>query len=163
MEDRDPPWNERIIISSDVFEKDIYNLVCIFHASESLSGISKPVSALRNIWQESEVLRLLLNIAVVVRNKLDATSNKTLSGYSYEVGTLIKNILEPSNISTLGFREACNKIIHSESVNFEYHDENPRMGDALKPFLQVYGSLGNKEWEATLDINKFSTLALVLG
>lgn len=163
MEDRDPPWNERIIISSDVFEKDIYSLVCIFHASGALPGISGPVSALRNIWQESEVLRLLLNIAVVVRNKLDVVPNGTLSGYSDEAGALMKNLLEPSNISTLDFREACNKIIHSERVNFEYHDENPRMGCSLKPFVRVYGSIGNKKWKATVDINKFSTLALVLG
>ena len=71
------------------------------------------------------------------------------------VGILIKNIKKNNEETSLSFREACNKIIHCNAMNFEYSNEKPSRGDSLKPIVHLYGELQNKEWKATLNINEF--------
>lgn len=161
MDYREPPWDEAIVISSDEFEKDIYWLISIFHASKSLSKVSREIMDVKSLWQESEAVRLLLNIAVVVRNKLDTKKNFDLKGYQDEVGIL--EVTGSGSSKSLTFREACNKIIHSKRVTFLYETEPAYAGDPLQHIFVVRGDLGKKEWIATIDINKFTTLALVLG
>lgn len=72
--------------------------------------------------------------------------------------------LEPMNSKknatlVLNFCEACNKILHCLSINFDYISENPKRGMALNPFVHLYGSKGEQEWKATIDINRFVELA----
>lgn len=161
MNYREPPWDEAIVISSDELEKDVYWLLSIFHASKRLSEISNEVLHVKSLWQESEAVRLLLNIAVVVRNRLEVEKISCLKGYQDNVGTL--EFVSGGETKELTFREACNKIIHSNRVTFLYETEPAYAGDPLMESFIVRGKLGNKDWSATIDINKFSTLALVLG
>ncbi|EGR3356116.1 TPA: hypothetical protein ACQYFN_004737, partial [Vibrio parahaemolyticus] len=161
MNYREPPWDEAIVISSDEFEKDVYWLLSIFHASKGLSRVSDEVLQVKSLWQESEAVRLLLNIAVVVRNRLEVKKSACLKGYQDNVGTL--EFVSSGETRELTFREACNKIIHSKRVTFLYETEPAYAGDPLKDNVIVRGQIGNKDWIAMIDINKFSTLALVLG
>lgn len=52
----------------------------------------------------------------------------------------------------LTFREACNKIIHADDI--EYFKENS-MSEGLSYEVTLYGSQSNKRWAVIFDIFKF--------
>ncbi len=70
------------------------------------------------------------------------------------VGTL--GLASELNISSpLSFREACNKILHCTTLNFDYEDDILRRGGPINPTVYLYGEHKGKEWRAALDINSF--------
>jgi hypothetical protein len=162
---RDSPWNEGMTVSAEILDRDVYRLVTLFHASERLANTPERVTKLRDMYQESEVCRLLLTIAVTARNNMDGNPSRTAYWFDDEddtVGVLVKDLACSENIQKLSFREACNKIIHCDRINFDYIEEKPRMGDSLRPQVYLYGLLSQKNWKATLEIDKFSNMALLI-
>ena len=54
----------------------------------------------------------------------------------------------------LSIREACNKIIHAQSLQFVYGKTKDKMS-YLKPRIHFTGEKNEKDWKATIDILKF--------
>lgn len=135
------------------------------HASPAFETLGNhPLLTLRQQFQEIEIGRRLLTIAVAVRNAMDQNPSRAeywLQGVEDNVGTLenLGRKKEKETESVLTFRGACDKLIHCLSVNFCYVSENPRRGMALTPFIYLYGTKGKEEWKATIDINKFIGVA----
>ena len=82
-----------------------------------------------------------------------------LQGVDDDVGTLKRIAREKETESVLNFREACNKLVHCVSINFHYMSEKPRRGMALIPLVHLYGTKGQEDWKATIEINKFIEVA----
>lgn len=132
------------------------------NASQVLDKLgTHPILDLREQFQETEIGRILLTIAVTVRNTMDQNPSRSeyrLQGVDNNVGTLFNKSKE----STLTFRESCNKLIHCLSINFHYKARKPRRGMALTPLVHLYGTKGTAEWKATIDINRFIDVATSL-
>jgi hypothetical protein len=160
---RKSPWNEGLGISSEFLDHQLYLLGCMVHASPAFDALGNhPLLTLRQQFQETEVGRLLLNIAVAVRNAMDQNPSRadySLQGVADNVGSLTNLGRNNETESVLIFREACNKLVHCLSISFHYVSENPRRGMALTPFVHVYGTKGEVEWKATIDVNKFIGVA----
>src|SRR5438132_9505388 len=116
---RKSPWNEGLGISSEFLDHELYLLGCLIHASEAMDELGKhPLCELRQRFQETEIGRLLLTVAVAVRNAMDQNPYRTeywLQGVEDNVGTF-KNLKRKEEPAVLSFREACNKLIHSLSI-----------------------------------------------
>lgn len=160
---RKSPWNEGLGISGDFLDYQLYLLGCIVGASSSFEGLGNhALLTLRERFQEVEIGRILLTVAIAVRNETDQNPGRAenwLQGLEDDVGTLQS---KRRGELTLSFREACNKIIHCLSINFHYASDNPRRGMALIPQVHLYGTKGKEEWRVTVDINKFIQVASLL-
>ena len=162
---RRSPWNSGLDVSSEYLNHQLYLLGCIVHASPAIDGLGPHgLAGLREQFQETEVGRILLTVAVAVRNAMDQNPGRAeywLKGVDDNVG-ILQVLNRDKQPGVLQFREACNKLIHCVSINFDYADETPRRGAALKPVVHIYGSLGKDEWKATIDLNKFVDVAFQL-
>jgi hypothetical protein len=160
---RKSPWNEGLGISREFLDHQLYVLGCMVHASPAFDALGDhPLCELRQKLQETEIGRLLLTIAVAARNAMDQNSSRAeywLQGIEDNVGTLKNAAREKEAESVLNFREACNKLVHCLSINFHYVSETPRRGMALTPFVHLYGTKGQQDWKATIEINKFIGVA----
>lgn len=157
------PWNEGLSISSEFLDHQLYLLGCVVHASPAFETRGNhSLLALRQQFQETEIGRLLLIIAVAVRNAMDQNPSRAeywLQWAEDNVGTLKNRRRKKETESVLIFREACNKLVHCLSINFHYVSEKPKRGMALTPLVHLYGTKGQEEWKATIDINKFIGVA----
>jgi hypothetical protein len=160
---RQSPWNEGLGISSEYLDHQLYLLGCMVYASpvfDSLEGHA--LVDLRKQFQEHQIGQALLGVVIAIRNAMDQNPSRAdywLDGMDTSVGTL--NPTDPSS-KPLTIREACNKVIHCGSINFHYVSDQPRRGFALKPMVHLYGTQGNKDWKATLDIDRFIHVAAQL-
>ena len=165
---RASPWNEGLGISYSALSIEIYRLLCMFHASPSMqkSGSDSHLQ-LRMEHQESEIGRVLLFVAVTLRNAMDQNPSRADYWLSHSpsdvVGVLTPDLKEVKKFEDLRFREACNKIIHSDSINFDYKVRKPKRGDVLNPRVHVYGTLRRRHWKATLEIDPFADIACLLN
>ena len=79
------------------------------------------------------------------------------------VGVLTPDLKEAKKFEDLRFREACNKIIHCDSINFDYRVRKPKRGDVLNPRVHVYGTHKRRHWKATLEVDRFADIACLLN
>lgn len=161
---RRSPWNSGLAVPYHAISIEIYRLLCLVQASPSLErNKSRYHLDLRAEHQESEIGRLLIFVAAAIRNITDQNPSRadywlqTIS--SDVVGVLTPDLLQPKVREELHLREGCHKIIHCDSINFDYRSKKPRRGDALNPKIHLYGSFRRKNWKATLDVHRFADVA----
>lgn len=163
---RRSPWNDGIGISGDFLDRQLYLLGCMVHASAAFEKLDDhALRDLRQQFQEAEIGRLLLTIAAAVRNAMDQNPSRSeywLRELDINVGILERSKDTAIPKDTLDFREACNKLIHCLSINFDYDTDQPRRGMALRHFVHLYGFHGKQNWKATIDINRFIEVAAQL-
>lgn len=160
---RKSPWNSGMSVRWDVALKEIYYLLNIFYGSKSYDDLDEFCRKfLRQEFQETEVNRILLTLAITIRNMWDfnpPSVETNLEDEDMEVGQLIINLRQPKNTKVLEFREALHKIVHCTSINYEYSSTSTKVGDALLPVVHLYGEKGKFEWKASLDVVRFCVLA----
>ena len=133
---------------------EAYRLMCVFGGSrevEKVRGRFPDHSAFPPIdgpskWirmlELSEASRLLLSLAVMLRNTLDrsaitsATNDKLLET---EVGNIRILNKSKAKLKPLKVREACNKIVHALNINFDFTDRNNICAGRLRPIVHLYG------------------------
>jgi hypothetical protein len=160
-------WKATHDIGHEVFFLNVYHLLCFSLASRAIAeledGSSKrPLSSFVSANEQSEISKLLIQIAAYFRVKYDDGSwehgfwlHKNFQG----VGSLFEDALIPKVIVNLDFREACNKIIHAKRIHFDVAVHEKTGVEYLNPVIYLYGSKGVKEWKATLDIKEFCRAA----
>ena len=151
-------YRHEIEFANTLIELDVYRMLTILHSSESLHSVKpEPYGWMFLAWQfeQSEVYRIVFNLSISARNILDKTKIQNIS-------TLIAGKLEEKNtVIDLTFREACNKIVHSEHINFDLinptsvHDH-----EGLREFIYVYGKKGKNEWKATINLLQFADMIM---
>jgi hypothetical protein len=151
---------------------DVYRLLLPFAASRGLHDISRgdapdPLNQMRKQFERSEACRLLLTVAVTVRNGIEKRCDPLVEHHlDASVGTLVEDVATPSN-TPLTFREACHKIIHATDVEFgvEQRPEEERLAP-LTMQIKLFGEKPVRgkalEWEATLDVAEFGRHAYAL-
>jgi hypothetical protein len=148
-------------IAAEALDLELYLLACGFAASSALSAQGKltpGIGHLRRTFELSEVSRRLLAIAVTVRSQLDHCSKskmKILNGKVGSVGELMPDAEDRTMTQRLDLREACNKIIHSLDVDFEFSEPESEDLGGLLPRVTLHGDKFGKPWTATLDVYAF--------
>jgi len=137
------------------FRKDLYSLAAIFFASKGISSLHSEkengptiFATFREI-ELFEISRLLTSIAISCRHIVDNTE-KYKSDENLDT-SMVGALLVDNKESGLTFRTACNKIIHGDSISYEFEnisDHNPRIkitSGNLAPRIYLYGSERSKE------------------
>lgn len=148
-------------IASEALDLEIYQLACIVAASRELAPLAPAFPGLagfRATFELSEASRKLIALAVIIRNGMDAwpgASQLAARRAPKSVGVLIPDTAQPDESEELGFREACNKIIHAETRDFS--PENPGAVEpiTLGEIVRLFGKKGSKEWQADLRLYSF--------
>lgn len=139
-----------------------YRLITIILSSKELSKLCASLDdqtpfLMKQEFEQNEIEHLLLQIAILVRAADDSAKSGQTIGVSWnpEVGKLIQDT-KTNKKENLTLREACNKIIHAQKVNYELNRNNELWRTYVKPsFMYLYGKKNNKDWKAILDIKKF--------
>jgi hypothetical protein len=173
---------------------ELYRLITIAVAGPGLSEVVKTIPAdssnrrildwLRN-WEQPEVSRLVLSIAVVIRNGIQADPelfdppsgpNHYTEAMKLPVGQLFPNVDKKPRIvhkdgggmiirpgKPLRFRDALDRIIHAKRVRYvsEITFSNPEDNIAYPPqSLTLFGdSKGKNPWEADISLVDYALTA----
>ena len=160
-------WKEHgYPIETEPIRLDIYRLMGCFGGSKLLmeSGQSDNKWLSQFFWgltkdnELSEISRLLVSIAVISRNCMDhdGWQEVKMPGLPDNVvGTFCSDIENEASEEPLIFREACNKVIHGNNINFEANQDTDYKTQYLLPTIYLYGEKQGTNWKATLDIPKF--------
>ncbi len=152
-----------INFSVDWLRLELYRLVCYLHGSEFLTGLSdgldlSPFHAMRDEFQNTEVPRILLQVAVVVRyigagHADPSRAHRDLLDST--VGLLVPN-LSKSDQRPLSLREACNKIIHAKNVSLDWYEKDPIVSYVKPTVVTLYDDWEKKQgWKADLQVLPF--------
>lgn len=147
---------------------EVFRLVTAFAASETLAEMTQDE---RNgsTWQYlkqiefPEVCRILISIAAIARSSID--SDLTIRGADAHliqrpVGVLAPDLDEPDEWEPLGFRQACNKVLHADRANADVLDVSRGMDSSLGPRLYLYGEYQQKQWRAVVYVYEFAMTAM---
>mgnify|MGYP001606949457 CR=1 FL=1 len=159
-------------IAQEAFDLEIYNLACVFAASKRLAEWARDsgaLDALRERFEQSEASRRLVAVAIIARSKLDSRTvvrNMQLEQIiSSNVGALARDMTQAEQKAELKFRDACNKIIHANSIDL-MDDANPQTAElcdiAVLTGEMHQPGIGQCEWKAEVNIPKFIRVASLL-
>lgn len=164
MTEQDTSWHTSPGLRVDSFgiALELYRLLCVFFASRELAQLRDgagvcPVSEIVNAFEEDEIMRILLSVAIHLR-VLDDRYNETMSheygSLDAKSGQLLPN--PGAEEQDLSLREACNKIIHTKLLNFD-KDMVSGLGEieVLRPKVFLYDRKDKQGWRATLDVLMF--------
>ena len=158
---------------------EAYRLICVFGGSSDVEKVRKrfpdhdafppidgPSKWIRMI-ELSEASRLLLSLAVIMRNTLDSSASHHNLART-EVGKFRILNKPKSKLKSLEVREACNKIIHSLNINFDFTDRSNICAGRLRPIVHLYGERETKrnseseKWKASINVLDLSYIAICL-
>jgi len=157
-----------LLIERPLIFATIYELSTIIFGSEGLAKLSTgdnrdEFDKLRVRHEVAQASKLLIEIAVVLRNLIDSPSwpmdkiheihVKDRSEKS--VGTIMVN----EKKSELSFRETCNKLIHAESISFGMNSIPNKM-DYLDGNVTIHGKKQKKPWVAEVELSDFIRMAV---
>lgn len=159
--ERHPALRQGHVFDGGVVVLDLWRLSVIFLADksytrwESDSG-DRAVSNLRQ-FADDEVTRILLTSAIAIRI-VDDREGQVVDAHTGPCGTIQSDRENPASMP-LSLRDACNKIIHAERINFDLEQEADVEFPYLTPTIYLYGRLGAREWRAELSVMAYVTEA----
>lgn len=143
---------------------DLWRLLTSFLAERAFSQVSeyelyaehRPLLSLYSDFADTEMTRILLSSAVALR-VADDRDGRILDQIADPCGEL-QTDCGRREIIPLTLREACNKLLHAERINFDV--ERLDGGDLaqlgyptfLNPTVYLYGAYRGTEWRAVLDV-----------
>lgn len=161
-------------LRSPSLRADLYRLLTAFLASKNLIALSDgrdfcPFWTARDELEQSEIVRLLVSTAIQIRIlEEDFTASYKSQGKqvpaSPSTGIWVKNLANPVAEEPLSIREACNKIIHAERINFDRVNARHPTRSYLRPKVYLYSSAKRKVgWRAVLDVPRYFAVAYHLA
>ena len=147
-------------IAAEAFDLEVYQLPCTFAASQELVRLSREHPGLVrvcNIFQQSEASRRLISLAAMIRSAMDTWSATAAQHVDTPIGDFQSNTAG-TEIVPLGFREACNKILHADDIELS-NPEPENNFNVLNYDVVLTGTRQGKDWRATLTIPKFLEVA----
>ncbi|MEK9136877.1 MAG: hypothetical protein AAB393_07125, partial [Bacteroidota bacterium] len=154
-------------VGHELFFLHVYRLLCCVLASEQIASLEdgssqRSLSTFVLAQEQAEISRLLISVASFFRVKSDDGSwmhgfwlHKSFIG----VGEVVEDLDNPTAISQLDLREACNKIMHAGTIHFDVETNDRSKAKYLTSFVYLYGKRGKVNWKATLDVVEFCRAA----
>ena len=151
-----------------VIRRELFFLTAIFVADGHVNSIAHiedhhPVLDLWNELQGQEIAQRLASTAAFLRARDDhfisvaEGLNPRDAEWSARFRAQTCGTLQPDRNSetTIGLtlREACNKIMHATTYNFDVHGQDPNF--YIVPTVYLYGTKNRLEWRAVLDVLKY--------
>ncbi len=161
------PFSTALLIERPLIYATQYELASIVFSSKALADLSNgddrdEFEQLRVRHEIAMATKLLIELAVIMRNLLDGDSWPMDGIHETRVEsrpeTPVGKLLAAGKTSQLPFREACNKLIHSERVSFGMADLPGKMAH-LDGTVEVHGRKNSKEWIATIQVADFIRMA----
>ncbi len=143
-------------IAAEALDLEIYQLACAVAASSALHRLGKTNSEIKRLvktFECSELSRRLIALAVTIRN-IDE-GGWLRNAKDPPVGTLIPDERQPDSSEPLKLREACNKLVHAQDVDFFPGVDDMDEDTPISHIIELWGSKRGKRWIATLDLFKF--------
>ena len=160
--DKNEDYRYEIEFANELIELDVYRLLTILYSSKALHTAEPSIFGFSMAawkFERAEIYRIAFTLAIRARNILDK-SNPVINIVSAETVGIFE---EDKTTNDLSFRESCNKIIHSEHINFGVIDPiDKAIHNGVTEFIYVYGKKGKNEWKATIDLIQFSDKILQL-
>lgn len=158
-----------LLIDRPLIYSSLYDLAAVVFGSEGLAkqstgDVRDEFDKLRIRHEVGQATKLLIEIAVVLRNLIDGEQwpldviheMRVERRPEENVGVLhSKGAAE----SALTFREACNKLIHAQRVSFGMQDL-PEKTPFLNGTAELHGTRDKREWVAKIDLSKFIRMAV---
>lgn len=152
---------------SPQLDVQIYRLITVVAGSRELAArVDRDGDGQKWEWFKQaeipELSRLLVSIAAICRSNIDASeswSEIDEMDIDAPVGVLHPDLSQPENEEELGFRSACNKILHTDQFNPDVENPERGMNSALRPLVHLYGEYYGDNWKATLQIYQFALRA----
>jgi len=147
-----------------LLEQKAFHLLSIINASPVSNANTELSNVLVKEYEMSEISRILLEISVQIRNQLDL-NKLDYEGFKFnpntEDGKLnVENKNDPKFIE-LTFREACNKIIHAQHINFDMlNAKSLKEYEQINSIIYLYGEYKDISWKAQLDIVKYISVLI---
>jgi len=153
-------------LGSDDVLQNLYRIFTHFYGSARLTELASLDTGarfqnLRERYEELEIQRLLLTVAIRIRILDDAYREKwndSTADWTVDVGEFFEDSTTEASVP-LSLREACNKIIHARWLNFIRTEEDPKGGHIfpLVPTVAIYGTRPRSTtiWKAKLQIDGF--------
>lgn len=152
-----PGWK----FESALIDLEIYRLITAFGASRTFVDNASAEGANAGAWEMLknfecvEIPRILVSVAAMCRSNLDAGIGAGEES-DRPVGLIDSdNDHPPEEWQDLLFRNACNKILHADNINFDVDDTRLGMRGPLNAKLYLYGTHRKKHWKALLDVSEF--------
>jgi hypothetical protein len=155
-----------VVLGADV-RRDLYLLLACTLGSKRYAEITNgvdysPLQNLKDEFEQAEIGRLLLSLAVRIR-VLDDRGQVPRATMQRSCGVLE----EGADKMPLSLREACNKVVHASSAQFyiaflDHFDAalpSPT-SDHLELRMLLFGSKGRVTWQATLNLVELANAAL---
>lgn len=116
--------------------------------------------------RETQAIHLLIEIATLYRiqeqkylkSNIEFKENVIIERNKLIVGELFQPIGDKKQ--PLIMYEACNKIIHAETINFDLRKLPNSHLSYLYPRIYIYGKKNKIKWRAILDIQEFCEKAM---
>ena len=148
------------LIDVAALRRDLYSLVVLLLADESVAEVDA-FRDLADAHHEAEVNRLLIWVAIAVRQLLDIDG----AGAGQACGRLWTDVRNQTS-GDLTFRDACNKIIHAvEIIPYGLGDDPATIPDRARydGEIRIRGRRYGKTTRAIVDFRRFAGYCNVLS
>jgi hypothetical protein len=141
-------------IAAEALDLEVYVLAALFAGSGGLAALEPEMPGIRwvrSTFEFPEISRRLISLAVMLRSLPDASTRRS----ARMVGQLIPDIAVPSQIEDLPLREACNQIIHAQTIDLAPGRWEGSEHPSISRVVVLEGSYRDCEWRAELDTLAF--------
>jgi hypothetical protein len=159
--------NEGIPINEANIELASFRLLSLFLADKEIQKLKAKnrlqiADEIIGLSKYDQITHLLVEIATLYRirdNQIPKTDEYNQVRRNRIVGSLFEPI--DSKRQDLTIREACNKIIHSETINFDIKKLSKSRRAYLSPIIYWYGVKNKNDWKAVVDIVDFCAYSVI--
>ena len=149
------------LIDVRALRSDLYRLVVLLLADRNVAEVDA-FRELADAHHEAEVNRLLIWVAIAVRQLLDIDTTRA----GQTCGRLWPDLHDPTSARDLTFRDACNKIIHAvEIVPYGLGNDPATIPERARfeGNITIRGSLRGKNTHAVIDFRRFAEYCAALS
>ena len=156
---------KRFLFDINKVEEELITLLSIFHASSNNQSTLQPLFKSGKILghfvtEENIIQRTLMSTAITLRMIDDRFiyNSKKVRLHHVNVGQLVTQ----QKTLPLTFREACNKIVHSNELLLNVRQDETDKTDFLDTIITVKGNKREEVWNAAIEIDKYVINGLCL-
>ncbi len=153
--------NQKVSINDRNIEMSVLRVLSILLSDKSVKEAckSQTLPAIEFAFgenKEDQVIHGLIEISILYR-KIEHQFPDDIKeeARAKQKEKVVGKLIEKGKELELIMIEACNKIIHANSLNFDVSGGDSHEEQYLNPIIHIYGEKYGKEWKVELDVIKF--------
>ena len=156
-----PTVDANPLVDIRALRSDLYRLVVLLLADENVVEV-EAFRDLADAHHEAEVNRLLIWIAIAVRQLLDLDGARA----GHRCGRLLPDLSDATSERELTFREACNKLVHAvEIIPYGLGDDPATIRERARfeGRITIRGRWRGKSTHTVIDFRRFAECCTALS